>query len=292
MGTAALTQAVGLSLALGAFLAGLHHQRVGLRPRDAGPPAVAPRRLRGLLLRDDRRPARSRRARGPSRPAGARGRPRGDRQARHPDHDHAGSSATRPRWRSWSASAWPRSVSSRSFSSRWRGAPATWARRVQRHPGRLAPDDLDQRGPRARGDQVGRPRGACGVSRRRLARAGEPAARPRRALWLRPGGQRGGRGAGDLPAPLRRARDGSRHHRARCGREGVPALFGNAGQRADPRDGRRRARGARDHHPARGASRPAGRAAPCGSSIRGCRCSPARTSARPVRRSAPRALPR
>ena len=58
LGAAAVTQAIGLSLALGAFLAGLLDQRVRLRPRDAGPPAVPSRRLRRPLLRDHRGPHR------------------------------------------------------------------------------------------------------------------------------------------------------------------------------------------------------------------------------------------
>ena len=54
LGTAALTHAVGLSLALGAFLGGLADQRVGLRARGVRAPAAAARRLRHHVLRHGR----------------------------------------------------------------------------------------------------------------------------------------------------------------------------------------------------------------------------------------------
>ena len=132
LGTAALTQAVGLSLALGAFLAGLIISESDYAHETLARILPAPRTVRRAVLRDHRRP---------HRPAGPRhSLPRwsaialvvvGKLVLRTAS---CASSASPGRTRCWSGSGSPRSASSHSSSCRWPGRPGTWATRSTTPP--------------------------------------------------------------------------------------------------------------------------------------------------------------
>ena len=261
LGAAALTESVGLSVALGAFLAGLLIRPVGLRPRDAGPAAAAAGHVRRLLLRHRRRAASIRRRLFDNVPL----------LVTMVGLVVVGKLVIRAGVvRLFGETSWTALLTGRRAGPDRRvlvraraGRPPGGLHRpghLPGHAGRLArPMLLNATLVRLRPAPLG-------AFRLAAARAGSTPRvdrrdldRPRDPVRLRPRGQRGGRGARDL---RRAATSSSRPiptSCAGCATRGIPSLFGDASQRRLLRARRGRARRPGRGGAARARSRAAGR---------------------------------